>query len=124
MDTIKPVSNATGELPPVRTARISTVGSKAAAGQEAEAAAATEETASRPTLTELEKAVATLDEVGRSVGSPALEFALDDDAGVVVITVRNRNTGEVIRQLPAEEALAAAANAATGDLPVLVELRA
>jgi flagellar protein FlaG len=34
-----------------------------------------------------------------------LEFRVDRDAGATVITVRNVNTGEVVRQIPNEEAL-------------------
>lgn len=34
-----------------------------------------------------------------------LEFRVDGDAGATVITVRNASTGEVIRQIPNEEAL-------------------
>jgi flagellar protein FlaG len=34
-----------------------------------------------------------------------LEFRVDHDAGATVVTVRNANTGEVIRQIPNEEAL-------------------
>jgi len=34
-----------------------------------------------------------------------LEFRVDDDTGTTVITVRNANTGDVVRQIPNEEAL-------------------
>lgn len=38
-----------------------------------------------------------------------LEFRVDDAAGKVVISVREQATGELIRQIPSEEALAIAA---------------
>lgn len=38
-----------------------------------------------------------------------LEFRVDDAAGKVVVTVREQATGELIRQIPSEEALAIAA---------------
>lgn len=37
-----------------------------------------------------------------------LEFSVDDDSGRTVVKVMNSETGEVIRQLPTEEALAVA----------------
>ncbi len=53
--------------------------------------------------------------------SPALKFEPDSETGVVVITVMNRETGEVIRQLPPEAVVKAAANGGE-DLPALVKL--
>lgn len=54
--------------------------------------------------------------------SPALRFEPDADSGVVVIKVLNRETGEVIRQLPPEAVVRAAE---TGEsLPALVEASA
>lgn len=54
--------------------------------------------------------------------SPALKFEPDADSGIVVITVMNRETGEVIRQLPPEAVVKAAE---TGEaLPSLVDASA
>ena len=54
--------------------------------------------------------------------SPALRFEPDADSGVVIIKVLNRETGEVIRQLPPEAVVKAAE---TGEnLPSLVEASA
>ncbi|HVY80050.1 MAG TPA: flagellar protein FlaG [Steroidobacteraceae bacterium] len=44
-----------------------------------------------------------------------LEFSVDDASGRTVITVRNPDTGETIRQIPSEEALRLAR--ALGSLP-------
>lgn len=40
----------------------------------------------------------------------SLEFRVDDGSGRTIITVVNSNTGEVVRQIPAEEVLALARN--------------
>jgi len=40
----------------------------------------------------------------------ALEFRVDNGTGSTVITVRDKDTGEVIRQIPSEEALRIAEN--------------
>lgn len=54
--------------------------------------------------------------------SPSLRFEPDADSGIVVIKVMNRETGEVIRQLPPEAVVKAAE---TGEvLPALVDASA
>ncbi len=40
----------------------------------------------------------------RSVGR-SLQFRVDEDSGRVVVSVRDPSTGELIRQIPSEEAL-------------------
>jgi flagellar protein FlaG len=45
-----------------------------------------------------------IDSYLRSV-SREVEFRVDDESGVTVVTVRNTATGEVIRQIPNEEVL-------------------
>ena len=54
--------------------------------------------------------------------SPALRFEPDADTGVVIIKVLNRETGEVIRQLPPEAVVRAAETGET--LPSLIEASA
>jgi flagellar protein FlaG len=39
-----------------------------------------------------------------------LEFQVDEQSGRTVVTVKDRNTGEVIRQIPSEEILRLARN--------------
>jgi len=48
-----------------------------------------------------------VDAVGRN-----LQFQLDDDSGRMVVTVTEASTGDVIRQMPSEEALRLAENLA------------
>jgi len=60
---------------------------------------------------ELEKAVSRIEEF-ISRHSRQLEFSVDDDAGRLVVTVREKHTGEIIRQIPPEEVLSVAANIA------------
>jgi flagellar protein FlaG len=45
-----------------------------------------------------------IDSYLRSV-SREVEFRVDDESGVTIVTVRNTATGEVIRQIPNEEVL-------------------
>jgi len=49
-----------------------------------------------------------------------LEFAVDDASGRTIITVRNKETGEIIRQIPSEEVIALARAYAEGQ-PVLID---
>jgi flagellar protein FlaG len=53
------------------------------------------------------EAAARLRELARESGR-ALQFRVDDYTGRTVITVTNESTGEVVRQIPAEEVLALA----------------
>lgn len=43
-----------------------------------------------------------------------LEFRVDEDTGRTIITVRNKETGEVVRQIPSEEVIALARSLADG----------
>ena len=54
--------------------------------------------------------------------SPALKFEPNTETGVVIIKVLNRETGEVIRQLPPEAVVKAAEDG--GSLPSLVDTSA
>lgn len=67
---------------------------------------------------ELDAALAELNRRSTSV-SPSLQFEQDEERGVTVIKVINRDTGEVIRQLP-PEAVTRATTAGTDVLPPLV----
>ncbi len=49
-----------------------------------------------------------------------LEFRVDQAAGRVVVTVRERATGELIRQIPSEEVLWVAARLGEPGMSVLV----
>lgn len=52
----------------------------------------------------LDSAVASISSFVQSV-QRNLAFSIDDSSGQVVVKVTDRNSGEVIRQLPSEEAL-------------------
>lgn len=89
--------------------------------------AASEETAKTAEITRqaadptaVSAAVEKLNQLGNSV-SPALKFELNRDTDVVVIKVLNRNTGELIRELP-PEAVVEAATRGDDVLPSLVEV--
>jgi len=59
----------------------------------------------------LEQVVADMQDFVQSV-QRNINFSLDDDSGRVVINVTERETGEVIRQIPSEDALRLAENLA------------
>jgi flagellar protein FlaG len=67
----------------------------------------TETSSSAPKVSDDEIKRAT-EELQRCVNklAPELEFSVDKDTGQSVITLTDRNTDEVIRQIPSEEALA------------------
>ena len=44
---------------------------------------------------------------------------IDDDSGRTVLTVRNSDTGEVVRQIPAEEVLQVARSVSEGNLTLI-----
>ena len=52
----------------------------------------------------LDSAVASISSFVQNV-QRSLDFSVDDSSGAVVVKVTDRDTGEVIRQLPSEEAL-------------------
>jgi len=53
---------------------------------------------------DLEAATAQIERFVRSSGRD-LQFRVDDDSGRVVVSVRDSDTGELIRQIPSEAAL-------------------
>jgi len=60
--------------------------------------------ARQPTQKELQQAVSELQRKAQSF-SPNLRFSVDRDTGRTVVRVTDANTQELIRQIPAEEAL-------------------
>jgi len=59
--------------------------------------------------TDLEAAVSEMNEVAQAADRDIV-FKLDDDSGRVVVSVTDRATGDVIRQIPSDEALELAAH--------------
>lgn len=57
-----------------------------------------------PSSEELQKAVASVESFTQNIRRD-LKFSLDDESGKVVVKVTDSKTGEVIRQMPSEEAL-------------------
>lgn len=64
-----------------------------------------------PAVTDIHVAAALIDQYLRSAGRE-LSFAVDDATGIVVVSVRDPNSGELIRQMPSEEVLRIASNLA------------
>ena len=59
----------------------------------------------KPTEEELNKVVSNLNEFVQSVRRE-LQFSVDDDTGRYIVKVLNKETDEVVRQIPSEEVLA------------------
>src|SRR5512140_1631225 len=64
-----------------------------------------------PAVTDVHLAAALIDHYLRSAGRE-LSFSVDDATGIVVVAVRDPSSGELIRQMPSEEALRIASNLA------------
>jgi flagellar protein FlaG len=68
---------------------------------------------------DVERSRAALERFARQVRRE-LEFRIDEESGRTIITVRNKETGEIVRQIPAEEVLAMAHAVAEGS-PLLLD---
>jgi len=65
-----------------------------------------------PVVTDVHVAAKLIDRYLRDAGRE-LSFSVDDTTGIVVVAVRDPSSGELIRQMPSEEALRIASNLAT-----------
>jgi flagellar protein FlaG len=64
-----------------------------------------------PVEMDLHQAAALIDQFLRNAGRE-LSFSVDDSTGIVVVSVRDPHSGELIRQMPSAEALRIASNLA------------
>ncbi|GFE84793.1 flagella locus protein FlaG [Steroidobacter agaridevorans] len=62
-----------------------------------------------PSAEEVKRAAQQLETFMQSMNR-YLEFRIDEDSGRTVVTVKDRNTGDTIRQIPSEEVLRLAQN--------------
>ena len=62
-----------------------------------------------PSHTEIKQAARQLETFMQSMNR-YLEFRIDQDSGRTVVTVKDKTTGDVVRQIPAEEVLRLAQN--------------
>jgi flagellar protein FlaG len=74
-------------------------------------AQATEQAAVKrePTVVEVKQAARQLETFMQSMNR-YLEFRVDQDSGRTIVTVKDKSTGEVVRQIPSEEVLRLAHN--------------
>lgn len=74
-------------------------------------AQATEQATSErePTIVEVKQAARQLETFMESMNR-YLEFRVDQDSGRTIVTVKDKSTGEVVRQIPSEEVLRLAHN--------------
>lgn len=71
------------------------------------------------TMRNIERAAAQIDSYMKSVNR-SLEFRVDKDSGRTVVSVRDAETGELIRQIPGEEVLRMARYMDTNSLLVSI----
>lgn len=69
----------------------------------------------------VKKAAAEIESYLKSVGR-SLEFKVDDESGRMVVSVRDSETGELIRQIPGEDALRLARSKDAGSLLVSMKV--
>jgi flagellar protein FlaG len=97
-----PASSAA--IPAAPTAPASDI-AKAAGAQATQQAALERE----PTMAEVRQAARQLETFMESMNR-YLEFRIDQDSGRTVVTVKDKTTGDVVRQIPTEEVLRLAQN--------------
>ena len=82
-----------------------------ASGKSTPAAGKTLPPVTAPVEMDLHQAAALIDQFLRNAGRE-LSFSVDDSTGIVVVSVRDPRSGELIRQMPSAEALRIASNLA------------
>ena len=75
----------------------------------ASVAQATEPAKREPSIVEVKQAARQLETFMASMNR-YLEFRVDQDSGRTIVTVKDKSTGEVVRQIPSEEVLRLAHN--------------
>jgi len=98
-------------LPAAEVARKPAATEETLTSGEAASPQATEQAQGPITREQVEAAVATIQEFVQSVRR-SINFSLDDGTGQVVVKVTDAGSGDVIRQIPSEEALQLAENLA------------
>lgn len=97
--------NAVGSVPVASVERAPRQVAAVAAPEAEPARVATSAAAAAPpSARELEAATEQIERFVRSSGR-SLQFRVDDDSGRVVVSVRDADTGDLIRQIPSEAAL-------------------
>ncbi|NQD95465.1 flagellar protein FlaG [Pseudomonas sp. CrR25] len=112
-NSLNPVSTAQKvERSQAGNAPVSNLGDDAALSEQAPGQAATQvESGAAVTREEVEAAVATIQDFVQSVRR-SINFSLEEGSGRVVVKVTDAGSGDVIRQIPSEEALQLAENLA------------
>lgn len=100
MNDVAPVS-----APAATTSTAAIDAAKASVAQATQQAAAQRE----PTMAEVKQAARQLETFMESMNR-YLEFKVDQDSGRTIVTVKDKSTGEVVRQIPSEEVMRLAHN--------------
>jgi len=96
---------------PATHAPAATTSASAIDAAKAGVAKATEQAAVQrePTMAEVKQAARQLETFMESMNR-YLEFKVDQDSGRTIVTVKDKSTGEVVRQIPSEEVMRLAHN--------------
>ena len=103
---IEPMRRGQGSKPGVRVAAASAFGSATAGAENTQSGAVS--------VSNLKQAVERMNNEMQDANR-GLRFSVDDESGRIVVKVVDTDTDEVIRQIPAEEMLALARMASSGD---------
>ncbi len=98
-----------------RPLRSPSLPNEVAAGKAAANAVAQQSAPREPSAEEVQHAARQLEAFMQGMNR-YLEFRVDQDSGRTIVTVKDRNTGETIRQIPSEEVMRLARNLG-GNLP-------
>jgi flagellar protein FlaG len=103
------ISSTQKSLPLTDTQGVGRVSAVAVVAKQEVPAAPAKKAASEASKEQVEGAVATIQDFVQTV-QRSLNFAVDDSSGQVVVKVTDADSGDVIRQIPTEEALHLAEN--------------
>lgn len=101
-NSLNPALAGGGKAPAASESKQVTGAVEASGEEQASRAAATEQTAA--SRDQVESAVSTIQEFVQSVRRN-INFSVEDTSGRVVVKVTDSNSGDIIRQIPSEEAL-------------------
>ena len=101
-NSLNPALASGGKAPAASESKQVTGAVEASGEEQASRAAATEQTAA--SRDQVESAVSTIQEFVQSVRRN-INFSVEDTSGRVVVKVTDSNSGDIIRQIPSEEAL-------------------
>lgn len=107
--SVSPLGDSQTVTTPTTAAAAPTVPASAMAAAVEQANQKSTEAPAEPSLAELKQAAKQLETFMQSMNR-YLEFRVDQDSGRTVVTVKDKTTGDTVRQIPSEEVLRLAQN--------------